>query len=398
MTPSSSSFVSSPRQTGSAVGAMALCVAMLIASEFMPVSLLTPIAHDLNATEGIAGQAISISGFFAVLASLFVAPLAGRFDRRHVLMSMTVLMLISIVLIAVSPNFAVLMIARAFLGLAVGGFWSLSTATVIQLVPAQRVPKALGTIYMGNAIATAFAAPIGAYVGGHLGWRFVFAALVPLVLVNLVWQAVSLPSMPPRAAIPITRLFGLLKRRNVSVGMVAVMLTFAGSYGTFTYFRPFLEAVTGADANQLSMLLLGLGVAGFAGTHFAGTMLHRNHVYPLLRWLPIALAAATLGLVQFGHLFAGAATMMIGWGAVNAAIPVTWSTWLAKEIDDEPESGGGLMVGSIQLAIMLGGALGGELLDRIGVFAPLMGGVVLLVLSALLIGNGARLKKTEKLD
>ncbi|MDN7956440.1 hypothetical protein QZM41_12070 [Burkholderia orbicola] len=176
------------------------------------------------------------------------------------------------------------------------------------------------------------------------------------------------------------------------------MLTFAGSYGTFTYFRPFLEAVTGADANQLSMLLLGLGVAGFAGTHFAGTMLHRNHVYPLLRWLPIALAAATLGLVQFGHLFAGAATMMIGWGAVNAAIPVTWSTWLAKEIDDEPESGGGLMVGSIQLAIMLGGALGGELLDRIGVFAPLMGGVVLLVLSALLIGNGARLKKTEKLD
>ena len=34
-------------QIWSAVGSMALCVAMLIASEFMPVSLLTPIAHDL---------------------------------------------------------------------------------------------------------------------------------------------------------------------------------------------------------------------------------------------------------------------------------------------------------------------------------------------------------------
>lgn len=44
---------------------MALCVALLIASEFMPVSLLTPIAHDLHASEGAAGQAISISGFFA---------------------------------------------------------------------------------------------------------------------------------------------------------------------------------------------------------------------------------------------------------------------------------------------------------------------------------------------
>ena len=63
---------------------MALCVAMLIASEFMPVSLLTPIAADLRATEGMAGQAISVSGLFAVVTSLFIATIAGRFDRRYV--------------------------------------------------------------------------------------------------------------------------------------------------------------------------------------------------------------------------------------------------------------------------------------------------------------------------
>ena len=51
--------------------------------------------------------------------------------------------------------------------------------------------------------------------------------------------------------------------------------------------------------------------------------------------------------------------MMAGWGALNAAIPVCWSTWLAQEISDEPESGGGLMVAAIQLAIMLGGAAAG---------------------------------------
>ena len=38
----------SERQIWSAVGSMALCVAMLIASEFMPVSLLTPIARDFK--------------------------------------------------------------------------------------------------------------------------------------------------------------------------------------------------------------------------------------------------------------------------------------------------------------------------------------------------------------
>lgn len=378
---------------GSAVGSMAFCVAMLIASEFMPVSLLTPIASDLHATQGMAGQAISISGLFAVLASLFIGPISGRFDRRHVLMGMTVLLLLSLVLIALAPNFAMLMIARAFLGVAVGGFWSLSTATVLRLVPSDQVPKALGMIFMGNAIATAFAAPVGAYLGGIVGWRVVFGGLIPLVVINLVWQARSLPPMPPRAAIPVTRLFGLLKRRNVAIGMVAVMLTFGGAFSAFTYFRPFLEAETGVNADSLSVLLLALGLAGFVGTQFASTMLHRNHLYALLRWLPLALAAVTLGLMELGHVFWGAAAMMFGWGALNAAIPVCWSTWLAREIADEPESGGGLMVASIQLAIMIGGAFGGQLLDQMTVAAPLAGGAGLLVLSALLVGNGARLRK-----
>ena len=70
-----------PLQAWSAVGSMTLCVALLIASEFMPVSLLTPIAADLKATEGMAGQAISISGLFALVTSLFIANIAGRFDR-----------------------------------------------------------------------------------------------------------------------------------------------------------------------------------------------------------------------------------------------------------------------------------------------------------------------------
>ena len=131
----------SPKQTWSAVGSMALCVSLLIASEFMPVSLLTPIAHDLRATEGMAGQAISISGLFAVATSLFIATLAGRFNRRHVLMGMTGLMLSSLVIIAMAPNFAVLMVARALLGIVIGGFWSLGTATVMRLVPVESVQK-----------------------------------------------------------------------------------------------------------------------------------------------------------------------------------------------------------------------------------------------------------------
>jgi predicted MFS family arabinose efflux permease len=370
---------------------MALCVGMLIASEFMPVSLLTPIATDLHATEGMAGQAISVSGLFAVATSLFIATITGRFDRRYVLLGLTGLMLASLILIAEAPNFGILMIARALLGITVGGFWSLATATIMRLVPENSVPKALGIMYTGNAVATAFAAPIGSYLGGIIGWRGVFWALAPIVVINLIWQWISLPAMPPQASNPVGKLLGLLKRRNVAFAMLGVMLTFAGAFSTFTYLRPFLETWTKVSLPQLSLLLLGLGSAGFIGTYAASKLLGRR-LYLLLGGLPIALGAITLGLLALAHSLWGVAVLLVAWGGVNSAIPVAWSAWLTKGISDEPESGGGLIVGAIQLSILLGAAFGGSLLDHFSIAATLIGGTVLLALASLVVGNGDRIK------
>lgn len=70
----------------SGVFAMTLCVFALIASEFMPVSLLTPMAKELQVSEGLAGYGIAISGAFAVLTSLSISSLAGSMNRKILLL------------------------------------------------------------------------------------------------------------------------------------------------------------------------------------------------------------------------------------------------------------------------------------------------------------------------
>jgi predicted MFS family arabinose efflux permease len=84
--------------------------------------------------------------------------------------------------------------------------------------------------------------------------------------------------------------------------------------------------------------------------------------------------------------------LLIAWGALNSAIPVCWSTWLSKGVADAPESGGGLMVAAIQLAIMLGGALGGFLLDRMSIAATFIGGAAMLVAASFVLGSGERIR------
>lgn len=370
---------------------MTLCVAMLIAAEFMPVSLLTPIASDLNATEGMAGQAIAISGFFAVVTSLFIATVSSRFDRRHVLIALTAVMVASLALIAEAPSFGVLMVARALLGITIGGFWSLATATVMQLVSAPQVPRALGVMYMGNAAATALAAPLGSYLGSMMGWRGVFWLLVPVGLLTILWQTQALPKMPPTRAIPPSRVLGLLKRPHVRTAVMASMLSFAGAFAAFTYFRPFLETRVHASVTQLSLLLLALGAAGFIGTSGATALLSRR-LYQLLWVCPLLMAIVTAGLIELAPMVWLTAAGLAAWGALNAALPVAWFNWLAQEVQDEPEAGGGLMVGAIQLAIMAGAGLGGAPLDHGSVEATFLGGTALRLAATAMAASRRRLR------
>ena len=177
-----------PGAAWGAVASMALCVAVLIASEFMPVSLLTPIAGDLGITEGQAGQAISISGLFAVVTSLFIAGLTRSIDRKLVLTSFSLLLIVSGTIVTFAPNYAALMLGRALLGVAIGGFWSMSTAIVMRLLPEDAVPRGLAMLNAGNAVAATISAPLGSFLGDLIGWRGAFFFVVPLALLALVWQ------------------------------------------------------------------------------------------------------------------------------------------------------------------------------------------------------------------
>ncbi|MBA8840704.1 MFS transporter [Ochrobactrum sp. RH2CCR150] len=375
-----------------AVLSMALCVAMLIASEFMPVSLLTPMAEGLNATEGQTGQAISISGLFAVIASMLVTTAAGRLNRKWVLIAMTAFMLLSLVLVAAAPNFLVLMAGRALLGICIGGFWALATAVIMRLVPVEDVPRALALMYGGQAIAAAFAAPVGSYLGGLFGWREVFWALTPIVVVNLVWHAVALPSLPAHQKQDFQAMFSLLKRPYFRRGLLACMLSWGSAFTMFTYLRPFLENVTGVNVTTLSVLLLLLGCAGFIGTWAAGRFVKGN-VASFLKLPALVMGGATVGLLLFGFSVVATGLFMAIWGAMNTMFSVIWMTWMSQNADDMPEAAGSLMVAAIQTSILLGAIIGGLLLDGISIEATFIGSVVLAVLAIALIGNGQRLLK-----
>lgn len=372
------------------VFAMTLCVFALIASEFMPVSLLTPLASDLGITEGMAGQGLAISGVFAVLASLSIPAIARRVDRKTLLLSLTAVMCLSGAVVAMAPDHLTYMAGRALIGVVVGGFWSLSAATAMRLVPPSEVPRALAIFNGGNALATVVAAPLGSHLASIVGWRGAFFCLVPIAVIAFVWQWFSLPTMKTQARVKGSgHVFALLQNRRVLLGMLAVGVFFMGQFALFTYLRPFLETVTRVDVSTLSLVLLTLGVAGFAGTMGIGRIL-KIGFYATLTIIPVLMAAIALALIVVGTSVP-ATTVLLGlWGLMATAAPVGWWLWIARTLPHDAEAGGGLMVAVVQLAIALGSTVGGLLFDGGGHRATFACSAGLLLVAAFLVVLTAR--------
>ncbi|HBV2817078.1 TPA: MFS transporter [Klebsiella pneumoniae] len=371
--------LSSAKPAWRAVYALALGVFGLIVAEFLPASLLTPMASSLGVSEGMAGQAVTATALVALVTGLLIATATRNIDRRWVLMFFSVLQIVSSLMVAFADSLAFLLLGRLLLGIAIGGFWAMSTATAMRLVPAAHVPKALAIIFSAVSVATVVAAPLGSYLGELIGWRNVFILCAIPSLLALLWQ------------------LWVLRRPGMLGGMLATILIFSGHFAFFTYLRPFLETVAQASIEGVSLILLGFGVANFIGTSVASYLLSRS-LRLTLALVPLMMSVLALLMVTFGHLTVLAGLLVALWGFAFGLVPVAWSTWLATTVPDEAESAGGLLVASIQLAISAGAAGGGAVFDLHGASGVFTGSGLLLLSAMVIVFAAVRVKPVARAD
>ncbi len=349
-----------------AVISLSLGVFGLVTAEFLPASLLTPLAQDLGITEGTAGQAVTATAIIGAIAAPTMSIITKRIDRRHVMLGLTLLLIVSSVLAATAWSLPSLLFARVLLGIALGGFWSMSAAIAMRLVPSEVFPRAMSIILTGVSVATVCAAPIGAYVSDIWGWRTAFMLAAAVGVVTLIVQFATLPKLPPVSVSSFRGLLDVSRNPMVRVVLLVVLLTASGHFAGFTYVRAFLEQVPVLTIENVSLVLLAFGIGGFFG-NFAGGFLAERNLKAAVMVAPLLIAVSALALLLQGASPVVSAIAVAAWGFAFGAVPVGVQTWMVRAAPDQAESAGGLLVATFQVAIALGAVFGGLLVDNAGV-------------------------------
>jgi DHA1 family L-arabinose/isopropyl-beta-D-thiogalactopyranoside export protein-like MFS transporter len=301
---------------------LAIAAFIFNTTEFVPVGLLSDIAHSFSMETAQVGIMLTIYAWVVALMSLPFMLLTSQMERRKLLIGLFVLFIVSHVLSFLAWNFNVLVISRIGIAFAHAVFWSITASLAIRLAPAGKRAQALSLIATGTALAMVLGLPIGRVVGQYFGWRTTFFIIGLGALITLVALIKLLPKIPSEHSGSLKSLPILFRRPALMSLYLLTVVVVTAHYTAYSYIEPFVINVAGFDANFATFLLLALGGAGIIGSVVFGKLGNR-HASTLVSGA-IALLTICLGVLLLAaeseinltilSVIWGVAIMVIGLG------------------------------------------------------------------------------------
>ncbi|GAA2674403.1 MFS transporter [Actinoplanes palleronii] len=372
----------------SAVGALvALAVSAFcyVATETLPIGLLSLISADLGVPAASVG--LLVTGY-AVTVSLVTFPLTWvtrRMPRRRLVSTLLALLVVATVASALAPSYGVLLGVRVVVALTQALFWAVVGPIVSAMFEVRVRGRVNAVVFAGASLGPMLGVPAGTWIGQQYGWRAAFGALAVLALLAYAMVVFLMPRIEvanTHAATGTTP-----DARRYAVVVVVTTLSVAGLYTAFTYTELFLTTVTGFAAGALGPLLLARGVADFAGIAAGGAATDRWQRGAML--VPVALLAAALfaSYPVAGSKGATAVLLAVTGFGLGALTPALQNRVLEVAPGSTDMASAGNSV-AFNVGIASGSLLGAGVLETYGARAtPLAGGVLVMAALAVLAGE-----------
>ncbi|KQN82231.1 MFS transporter [Sphingomonas sp. Leaf67] len=357
---------------------------LCIVTETLPAGLLPQIASGLRISEAIAGQLVAVYALGSLLAAIPLTSLTQGRRRRPVLLVTIICFVVGNTLTALAGSITVVLVARFVAGCAAGLAWGIVAGYARSIVRADQTGPAMALAMVGVPLALSLGVPIGTFLGGLVGWRGSFLILSALSVVLIGWIIVKVPDAPGRKGDDRPSLRRVVGTPGIMPILLVILAWMTGHNILYTYIAPFATAASA----RVDLVLLAFGISSLVGIWIIGQLIDR-----MLRML-VLLAIGSFAAIAFLLTFAGGQGLAvyaaaIVWGLGFGGAGAMMQTASADAAGDGVDLAQAMVTTAWNLAIAVGGALGGVLLTTGGT-KLLPPAVVALTLIAFLIALAAR--------
>ncbi len=226
---------------------------------------LNEISGSFQVSVATAGQLISAGGLLMCLAAPLMAAVVAGWDRRR-LLTLSMLWFGALHLACVvAPSFSVLLPLRVLALISPAVFTPQAAACVGLLVGPEQRGRGIAFIFLGWSMASVLGMPIGAYVGGTLGWSSAFGLVGLLSLGSALWIWRSMPDGVRPPALSLAAWRETLGSRSLMLCILVTVLSSAGQFVLMAYLAPYFRQKMNVTPTELSLYFMWFGAFGFIG-------------------------------------------------------------------------------------------------------------------------------------
>jgi MFS transporter, DHA1 family, inner membrane transport protein len=244
-------------------------------SELLVVGVLDLVADDLSVAVPTAGTLVTGYALGLAIGGPILTACAIRLNKRTVLCGALALSVACNLVVAVSTDYDLTLVARCLTGAFAGLFDATAFAVGIAVVPPARAGRALAVVISGVAVSAAVGVPLGTLLGQALGWRGSYTVIVALLVLTLFATVAVVPSVPSAGGGVGDQARYAFAPRVLAV-LVLCALVFGSTFAALTYIVPFLQDVTGVSDTLISVFLLAYGAATAVGSFVGGRLADWN--------------------------------------------------------------------------------------------------------------------------
>jgi MFS transporter, YNFM family, putative membrane transport protein len=383
------------RRVSSFQGAQMLVVGLTafltVVDLFAAQAILPALVRAYQVSPAAMGLAVNASTVGMAVSGLCVALFGRRLDRRRGILGSLLALSVPTALLATMPSLPVFALLRVVQGLFMAAAFTLTLAYVAEQGSEGSAARASAAYITGNVASNLFGRLLAAAVADHLGLAWTFGVFAMLNLAGALVVHLSIPRTPAAAA-RAPAMPAMLAAWRAHLRTPALRAAFGLGFcvlfafiGTFTY----VNFVLVRPPFSLGMMSLGLIYFVFLpsviSTPLAGGLALRLGVRPTC-WATLGLAAAGLPLLLLPRLPAvllGLAIVGVGTFFAQAAA----TGFVGRSASDDRASASGLYLASYFLGGIVGTAVLGQLFDRFGWPACVIGIGLALAAGAALVGG-----------
>ena len=226
---------------------------------------LNELSASLQVSVATAGQLITASAVVMSFGAPLLAALVAGWDRRRLLALSLAWFGMLHLACTLMPSFAALLPMRMLAVIAPAIFTPQAAACVGLLVAPGQRGRAITFVFLGWSVASVLGMPLGAFVGGMLGWRSAFAAVGLLSLASALWVWRAMPDGVRPPVLTLADWRETLRSRALMLCIAVTVLSSAGQFVLFSYFAPYYKQAIAVTPLELSLLFVWFGAFGFVG-------------------------------------------------------------------------------------------------------------------------------------